>query len=457
MLKSLPRTLDKTYERMLSNIDEESADDAKRILSLLCTAKRPLTVEELIDGIAVELGDHPRFNEDSRLMNEDDIYRICPGFIELDPQPADNRTTVRIAHYSVQEYLESDRILAGGMARFSVRRIEAHTELACICLIYLMSSGLSEACINGTKGFYKTFSFSNYVAHHWPEHYRQGSDLDPRLHRLVLDLFREDQPALAVWVNISEWHTYIVDDSLRYRIPSPLYLAAQHGLDPVVRVLLANESHSVPRGNGRHGSALRAAAAHGHVSTVRLLLDRGADIDDLGFDGAPLHLASECGHIEVVKTLLDGGANIEIQDDHGTRPLHSAVSGTRGNVDIVRLLLDRGANINAPARHESCPEPATPNPSAIRGNAVGVDIYLRRPKIPLEMACIAGNASIVECLFHRGADVDQAGGYRNLLECAALNGHAEVVQLLLDRELMSTRANVAFPWKPQQLSKSSRC
>jgi hypothetical protein len=73
---------------MLSNIEEESADDARRILSLLCTARRPLTVRELIDGIAVELGDHPRFNADSRLMNEEDIRRICPGFIELDLQPA---------------------------------------------------------------------------------------------------------------------------------------------------------------------------------------------------------------------------------------------------------------------------------------------------------------------------------------------------------------------------------
>jgi ankyrin repeat protein len=198
---------------------------------------------------------------------------------------------------------------------------------------------------------------------------------------------------------------------------------------------------------------------------VRLLLDHGADINDLGFDGAPLHLASRCGHIEVVETLLDHGANIEIQDNRGIRPLHSAVSSKRGDVDIVRLLLDRGANINAPDRPETFPEPATPTPFTICGNAVGMcpdypdvgisgwfsletgsaklleamrddfsaDINLEGVKLPLKVACLGGNAGIVECLLKRGADVDQAGGYPHLLECAAFNGNAEVVQLLLGR------------------------
>jgi ankyrin repeat protein len=447
---------------MLSNIEEESADDARRILSLLCTARRPLTVRELIDGIAVELGDHPRFNADSRLMNEEDIRRICPGFIELDPHPADNRTIVRIAHYSVQEYLESDRIQTGVAARFSVRRQETHTEVAAICLAYLMDSGLCDASLGENESFYEAFPFSAYAAQTWPEHYRQGNSLDPCLHRLVVELFRKDQPALAIWVNISHRNNYKVGGSLRYRIPlSSLYLAAHQGLDPVVRILLANGSHFLPRDKRRYGSALRAAAAAGHVSTVRLLMDHGAEINDSDLNGVPLALASAFGHTEVVKTLLDRGANIEIQDNRGIRPLHSSVSSKRGNVDVVRLLLDRGADINAPNWPETCPEPVTPTSSTIRGKAVGMhlgrginatggrdwshlaaesvklleallddfgaDIYLGRLGTPSEMACLGGNASIVEYLFNRGADVDQAGGYPHLLECAAFEGNAEVV------------------------------
>jgi hypothetical protein len=49
-LKSLPRSLDETYERILCGIDEGSIEEAQRILTLLCFSSRPLTVQEVIDG-----------------------------------------------------------------------------------------------------------------------------------------------------------------------------------------------------------------------------------------------------------------------------------------------------------------------------------------------------------------------------------------------------------------------
>lgn len=84
MLGSLPPTLDQTYERMLLNINEESVEDAKRLLALLCCAKRPLPVAEVIEGIAVELGDKPRLNSDARLFDQDEVRRLSPGLLELD-------------------------------------------------------------------------------------------------------------------------------------------------------------------------------------------------------------------------------------------------------------------------------------------------------------------------------------------------------------------------------------
>ena len=60
LLSSLPATLDKTYERMLCSISPESAADARPVLTLLCCAMRPLTAEEVIDAVAVELGNDPR-------------------------------------------------------------------------------------------------------------------------------------------------------------------------------------------------------------------------------------------------------------------------------------------------------------------------------------------------------------------------------------------------------------
>lgn len=50
---------------------------------------------------------------------------------------------VRIAHFSVQEYLESERIQHHKAAIFSLTGTTAHVEIARVCLIYLLDPGLS--------------------------------------------------------------------------------------------------------------------------------------------------------------------------------------------------------------------------------------------------------------------------------------------------------------------------
>lgn len=459
------------------------------MLTLLCTATRPLAVEELIDAIAVELGDDPRFNEDSRLMDKDDIRRICPGFIEMDFQPDDDETTVRIAHYSVQEYLESDRILASKTARFSVRRAEANTEVASICLVYLMDRKLCEAYVSQTAGLNAKYPLAIYAAKNWPNHYRGGIGSDPHLRSLTLELLHDKRTALT-WLSIfrSVRFTGVV---LHTRILSPLYLAAELGLDPVVRALLASDYRAEHCHEDYTGPALVAAAAHGYASTVQLLLDYGANINYLGLEGTPLHLSSARGHPQVVKTLLDRGADTEAHDHCNKTSLYNAAPIKIDNG--VRLLLDRGANINPTGSCEIAEESAAVTcredmaaillardahrnqlpfeaarsriraeqlladrdaPLMLSSHSIPMELAPRndtadglkevindflaelRPrdiKTPLEMACFAGGPAVVECLLNRGADVDKAGGYPNLLECAVSGGNVQVARLLLDR------------------------
>ena len=58
------------------------------------------------------------------------------------------------------------------------------------------------------------------------------------------------------------------------------------------------------------GSALQAASSYGHESVVRLLLDRGANVNPPGIYGSALQAASYYGHESVVQLLLDKGADI---------------------------------------------------------------------------------------------------------------------------------------------------
>lgn len=62
-------------------------------------------------------------------------------------------------------------------------------------------------------------------------------------------------------------------------------------------------------GGGVH-TALHAASLSGHVSTVKLLLERGAMVDSLDvMKHTPLFRACEMGHRDVILTLIKGGCN----------------------------------------------------------------------------------------------------------------------------------------------------
>ena len=84
------------------------------------------------------------------------------------------------------------------------------------------------------------------------------------------------------------------------------------------------------------------AAREGQTETVRLLLDRGANIEaenNIGWT-VLIHAALN-GNTETVRLLLDKGADIEAKDNYGKTALTHAAYW--GRTEIVTLLLDNGA------------------------------------------------------------------------------------------------------------------
>lgn len=142
------------------------------------------------------------------------------------------------------------------------------------------------------------------------------------------------------------------------------------------------------------GRSVCIAASEGHIESLRLLLESGADpnvpmdIDQtivppsiLGIAPADpaLVTAVRYGSIETVKLLLDHGADVDAQGNYGTA-LETACY--RGLEDMVRLLLDRGANTNA---------------LGVAGTA-------------LFSAAEQGRGGIVQLLLSQGADVNRMLG-----------------------------------------------
>lgn len=121
---------------------------------------------------------------------------------------------------------------------------------------------------------------------------------------------------------------------------------------------------------------LQCAVYSGHHDTVTFLLTKNADpnlTDKYGISS--LAIAARKGDAKMVEALLKAGANIEHADDNGWRPLHSALRST-GISDAARLatvavLLEHGADPNATnvggferdSEHDSHLGPRTTNPN----------------------------------------------------------------------------------------------
>jgi ankyrin repeat protein len=87
---------------------------------------------------------------------------------------------------------------------------------------------------------------------------------------------------------------------------------------------------------------LNWAAHNGHLETVRLLLDHGAQLGATDRSvRTPLMNAALMGHVEVVKLLLARGASVNRRNDHGTALMMADAAGV---IVIVEFLKDSKEN-----------------------------------------------------------------------------------------------------------------
>jgi ankyrin repeat protein len=97
-------------------------------------------------------------------------------------------------------------------------------------------------------------------------------------------------------------------------------------------------------------SAVHLAAREGNAALLRLLLERGADVNRVcvckGFldarDWTPLQMAARRGRTEVVDLLLASGADFRQANSRGATALHEAVAGD--TPAIVQSLVKKGAD-----------------------------------------------------------------------------------------------------------------
>ncbi|KAF2786671.1 hypothetical protein K505DRAFT_201266, partial [Melanomma pulvis-pyrius CBS 109.77] len=96
-------TLHKAYEETLQRIEHQPDDDralAKKVLSWLLFAKRPLTIAEICCALAVEPGE-TELNPDD-VPDLEDLVSVCAGLVVIEHESG----IIRLVHHSTQDFFE---------------------------------------------------------------------------------------------------------------------------------------------------------------------------------------------------------------------------------------------------------------------------------------------------------------------------------------------------------------
>ena len=309
-LDELPETLDETYERVLREIKKPNRVHALRLLQCLVVAIRPLRVEELAEVLAVDFGDEegiPKLNPNWRWGDEEQaLLTSCSSLIAI--VESDHARNVQFSHFSVKEYLTSDRLAtsSGDISRYHIGLAPAHTIIAQACMSVLVRSDdrVDES------GAGNSSPLAGYAAEHWVVH-AQDEKVSSCLRKAMDYLFDVDRPYFAAWLKLHDIDTDARDSPFYYFALSrkssatPLYYAARCGFQDLVEQLVANDPEQVTATGGHYLTPLVAALSGGHFQTAKFLYDNGAKLNVAGNAGTtPLQSAVFCGEFEMVEILL---------------------------------------------------------------------------------------------------------------------------------------------------------
>jgi ankyrin repeat protein len=172
---------------------------------------------------------------------------------------------------------------------------------------------------------------------------------------------------------------------------TPLIEAAKTGDITIVKLLLERGAN-INAADANGGTALTEAVIHAERETVRLLLDKGASVKvRTGALAYPvLAMAAMRGDVEIARVLLEKGAEVNAADTNGMTPLMWAASNDAGNQELVGLLLAAGADPKMAAKSGE-----TALTAALRRGETPVAAILRKagapagPTLPVQAAAQA--------------------------------------------------------------------
>ena len=190
-------------------------------------------------------------------------------------------------------------------------------------------------------------------------------------------------------------------------------------------------------------SLLHLAAEGGHVTTMRLLIRRGCDVDsvDSGREFTPLHCAAAMGETKAVRELINSGASKTVVSGRYEIPQ----AALKGDKKTAEAMLEQGHPLHvvfsayqgSPLYFGTALDQAALNghlETAVAMLEVGcpLEVVNSDGATVLHFAAEGGNVDLVRELVSRGCNVNaaRANGYTPL-HCAACRDRTEAVRELI--------------------------
>jgi ankyrin repeat protein len=446
-LANLPPTLDATYGRILDQIPERYREQSIGILQVLTWSERPLRIEEAVDFLAVNPYRQPGFDERNRMPVPREIVRLCSSLVTIVHVPhvkirylsritdKDENQTVqemRLSHFSVKEYLTSDRL--DERFRQCLCQAAASANIARVLITYLLHTEPRMRL----RELKSKFPLCEYSARYWMSFTRHAELGSETVQNMSIQQLSDDEH-FAKWRSIYDPDMpWVEEPEMSAQLPQPLYYASMEGLEYATAALI-DRGAGINAQGGRYGNALQAACGEGHEKIAEMLVKNGAEVNsqDWLYNNA-LQAACEGGHEKIAEMLVEHGADVNVLDRMGSSALTIACAA--GHEKIAVMLLEKGADVkgsagpNGGALAAACAKGLEKVAMMLLEKGADINAPDEMGSSALAAACVKGLGKVAMILLEKGADVNAPDGPNgNALVAACAKGLEKVAMMLLEK------------------------
>ncbi|MCJ1243422.1 hypothetical protein MMC30_000619 [Trapelia coarctata] len=480
-LEALPTDLEKMFEEIVRRLqklhNERDITQARLMLTWASFAKRPLSVREFRDAIALPTGSQLRgvvtddFLHNNRISVPTDnwapvqrrIVQTCDSLMEV-VVPNSQRLVniqsrarrvlptypVQLLHQTVKDFLQYNK----NAAPLNIDRAEGETAIASVSIQYLFLALPFEQLREEPIEQWNRSDYTEFVEHledytllpyifaYIPQHLAASGNTE-LCSNLARYLEKNEEAHGHTYAFLEGWsrNNSLINSKSSVRgafRSSCLEAAAEAGCADVTLLLLSEFMHSSEDTVNLQRKAVHAAATGGNEVLLETLLVSGASIETADEVGrTSLHKATKGGHIRATQVLLANHAKVEARDYEGITPLREAAEG--GHDVLVDLLLHHGAdlevrdNFNRTPLHGAVCKGQESTTRLLLSRGAKMNVRDHDYRTPLHYAARMGYTAIMRQLIESGAYITAFLLIAEMtpLHEAAAHGQVEAVQMLL--------------------------